>query len=145
MAAVVLDTTVYISEISASRRSQTHSRSRELGPTIWLSAIVLAELYSGASGKEVRLIEELESDYARVQRILTPNSNDWTAAGRLLARLSTKFDFEEAGKAYLMNDALLAMSAARQGITVVTHNRRDFERMAALKPFSWRLADSKAN
>lgn len=142
MAAVVLDTTVYVSEIRSSRRTQTRSRSRELGATVWLSAVVLAELYSGAGGKEIRLIEELESDYTRIQRILTPNSNDWIAAGRLLARLSTEFDFEEVGKAYLMNDALLAMSAARQGITVVTHNGRDFERMAALKPFSWRLADS---
>ena len=41
--------------------------------------------------------------------------------------------------------ALLAMSAGRQGITVVTANRRDFARLAKLRPFSWQLASDSAN
>jgi predicted nucleic acid-binding protein len=40
----------------------------------------------------------------------------------------------------LTNDALIAMSAARQGITVLTTNERDFARLNRFHPFKWEVA-----
>jgi predicted nucleic acid-binding protein len=37
----------------------------------------------------------------------------------------------------LTNDALIAMSAGRLGITVITANARDFEKLAKFRPFQW--------
>jgi len=32
------------------------------------------------------------------------------------------------------------MSAARQGITILTTNERDFARLAQFRPFTWKVA-----
>jgi len=40
-----------------------------------------------------------------------------------------------------MNDALIAMSAARLGIAVITANAREFLRLAEFRPFQWRVHD----
>ena len=66
---------------------------------------------------------------------------DWTQTGRVLSRLAAKYDYERIGKGRLTNDALIAMSAARLGITVVTANARDFKRLAEFRPFHWRVDD----
>jgi predicted nucleic acid-binding protein len=39
----------------------------------------------------------------------------------------------------LTNDALIAMSAGRVGITVITANERDFSRLAEFRIFQWRV------
>jgi predicted nucleic acid-binding protein len=44
--------------------------------------------------------------------------------------LANKYDYEKIGQGWLANDALIAMSAARLGITVITANARDFMRLA---------------
>jgi hypothetical protein len=40
--------------------------------------------------------------------------------------LAAKYDYEKIGLGRLTNDALIAMSAVRLGITVITANARDF-------------------
>jgi predicted nucleic acid-binding protein len=37
------------------------------------------------------------------------------------------------------NDALIAMSAARTGMTVITANARDLESLAEFRPFLWKI------
>lgn len=71
--------------------------------------------------------------------MLVPNLNDWTLAGKLLARLAAKYDYEQIGQARLTNDALLATSAGRRGITIITANERDFGRLAQFHPFQWQV------
>lgn len=106
---------------------------------VWLSAVVLEELYAGASPRGRRVVERLERDFGKARRILVPNLNDWTEAGKVLARLAAEFGYEQIGRARLTNDALIAMSAARQGITVVSANERDFARLARFRPFLWEV------
>ncbi len=77
--------------------------------------------------------------FDRVKRILVPNLSDWAQAGRLLARLAAKYDYEQIGQGRLNNDALLAMSAGRLGIRVPTANERDFRRLADFREFQWQL------
>jgi predicted nucleic acid-binding protein len=70
--------------------------------------------------------------------VLVPNLSDWASAGKVLARLAAKYGYERIGRARLTNDALIAISAARTGITVLTANSRDFARIAEFRAFSWR-------
>jgi predicted nucleic acid-binding protein len=108
---------------------------------LWLSSVVLEELYAGAGDRERRAVERLERDFDRVKRILVPNLNDWTQAGKVLARLAAKYDYEKIGQGRLTNDALIAMSAGRIGIQVLTANERDYRRLAEFRTFQWRVAN----
>lgn len=107
---------------------------------LWLSSVVLEELYAGAGDRERRVVERLERDFDKVKRILVPNLNDWTQAGKVLARLGAKYGYETIGLGRLTNDALIAVSAARLGIEVVTTNERDYRRLAEFRLFHWRVA-----
>jgi len=66
--------------------------------------------------------------------------DDWTQAGRVLARLAARDGYQEIGQGRLANDALIAMSAARRGATVITANERDFARLAEFRAFQWQVA-----
>jgi predicted nucleic acid-binding protein len=107
---------------------------------LWLSAVVLEELYAGASGRVQQSLERMEREFDRMKRILVPNLGDWTEAGRVLARLATKYGYEKIGQGRLANDALIAMSAARMGIGVITINERDFGKLAEFRSFQWEVA-----
>ena len=130
---------------STSRRSRTGDEAalmlRRLGADapVWLSSVVLEELYAGTSPRNRRVLERLERDFERARRILVPNLSDWTQTGKVLALLAAKYDYERVGQGRLTNDALVAMSAGRSGITVITTNARDFARLAEFRPFQWQI------
>jgi predicted nucleic acid-binding protein len=107
---------------------------------LWLSAVVLEELYAGADDSARRALERLERDFERARRMLVPNLTDWTDTGRVLARLAGKYDYERIGQGRLTNDVLIAISASRFGIRVLTMNERDFRRIAEFRDFQWELA-----
>jgi predicted nucleic acid-binding protein len=138
MSAVLFDTSIYIIALRTAVGGTVHLPHLGPGSMVWVSAVVLAELYAGAHSRDAKIIEQLEHDFSKVKRILVPSLKDWTTAGKVLARFTTVYDFEVTGKMRLISNAVLAMSAARQGITIVTANQRDFARLAALRPFSWR-------
>jgi predicted nucleic acid-binding protein len=110
------------------------------GGPLWLSGVVLEELYAGAGEAERRVVERLERDLDRARRILIPNLADWVQAGKIIARLTAKYQYEQIGRARLTNDALIAMSAGRLGIAVITANSRDFGRLAEFRAFKWQVA-----
>ena len=139
MRLVLLDSSIYISALRAGDEAVLTLRRLTREAPVWLSAVVLEELYAGVSVRDRRIIERLERDFDRARRILVPNLNDWTQAGKVLARLGREFGYELIGRARLTNDALIAMSAARQGITVITANERDFARLARFRPFLWEV------
>jgi predicted nucleic acid-binding protein len=136
---VLFDASIYIAAMRpGGDPSQFFQRRADEAP-LWLSSVVLEELYAGASGAAVRAVERLGRDFERARRVLVPNLSDWASAGRVLARLAAKYGYEKIGRARLTNDALIAMSAARTGITVLTANPRDFARIAEFRAFSWRI------
>jgi len=114
------------------------------GEPMWLSAVVLEELYAGVTARDRHVVERLERDFDRAGRILVPNLGDWSHTGKVLARLAVKYDYEQIGKGRLTNDALIAMSAGRMGITVVTGNSRDFSKLAEFRTFRWRIESLEA-
>src|SRR5580658_2897620 len=138
MQPALFDTSIYVSAL----------RRRDAGPAvarfvaendIWLSAVVLEELYAGARERDRHVVELIESRFDKESRILVPALDDWIQAGKVLSRLAAKYDYEKIGRNRLTNDALMAMSAARAGVTVVTANVRDFRRLAEFRTFSWEV------
>jgi predicted nucleic acid-binding protein len=137
MQPALLDSSVYISAMRRGDDSVLALRRLSPEAPLWLSAVVLEELYAGAYGHVRQSVENMERDFDRVKRILVPNLGDWTQAGRVLARLAAKYGYERIGQGRLANDTLIAMSAARIGARVVTVNERDFRKLAEFRAFQW--------
>src|SRR5271154_3382277 len=140
MKGALLDSSVYISGMRQGNEAVLALRRSSANTPLWLSAVVLEELYAGASGRVQRSLERMEREFDRMKRILVPNLGDWTEAGQVLARLAAKYGYEKIGQGRLANDALIAMSAARMGIRVITTNERDFGKLAEFRAFRWELA-----
>ena len=66
-----------------------------------------------------------------------PLQSDWTACGQVLALIGDRYGYEEVGRARMTNDALIAMSAARNGLTVQTISDADYRKIAEFRPFEW--------
>ena len=140
MRGALFDSSVYISAMRRGDSAVLALRRFSFDAPLWLSAVVLEELYAGASGRVRQSLERMERDFDRVRRILVPTLGDWTQAGRVLARLAARYGYEKIGQGRLANDALIAMSAARMGMTVITANERDFARLAEFRAFRWELS-----
>ena len=139
MGPVLLDTSIYITALRAGDDAVLKLRRFTPGAPVWLSSVVLEELYAGVKPRDSRIVERLERDFDKAGRMLVPNLSDWTLTGKLLARLAAKYDYEQIGQARLTNDALVAMSAGRRGITIITANERDFGRLAQFHRFQWQV------
>ena len=139
MQPVLFDSSIYITALRAGDEASLALRQLSANAPAWLSSVVLEELYAGVAPRNRRVLERLERDFERAKRILVPNLTDWTQTGKLLARLAAKYGYEQIGQGRLTNDALIAMSAGRSGITVITTNARDFTRLAEFRPFQWRV------
>jgi predicted nucleic acid-binding protein len=137
----LFDSSVYITALRRGDNAALHLRRVAANAPLWLSAVVLEELYAGANDRARGSVERLERDFDRARRIVVPNLGDWTLAGTVLARLAAKHDFEHIGRGRLTNDALIAMSAARLGIRVITANGRDFRMLAEVRNFQWDLIE----
>jgi len=139
MQPVLFDTSIYITVLRMADDAALALRRMAAGAPVWLSSVVLEELYAGVSPRNRHVVERVERDFDRARRVLVPNLTDWTQTGKVLAQLAAKYDYEQIGKGRLTNDALIAMSAGRSGITVITANARDFQKLADFRPFQWRI------
>lgn len=133
---ILFDSSIYISALRVGESHLLLRRWARQSP-LWLSSVVLEELYAGASPSDHTILNKLERDFERAHRVLIPNLTDWTSAGRVLSRLGRKYGYERIGQARLTNDALIAMSASRTGITIFTANSRDFALLSEFRSFSW--------
>jgi predicted nucleic acid-binding protein len=140
MRPVLFDSSVYIRGMRRADDEFVAVRRLPDDTLVWLSAVVLEELYAGATGRSLPLVKQIERDFGSVDQILVPNLDDWIETGRVLGRLAAKYDYEAIGRGRLTNDALIAMSAARAGVCVITTNERDFRRLAEFRKFQWELA-----
>ena len=107
------------------------ARLRERAPAdVGISAIVAHELYYGAY-RSVRV----EANLARVDRlrfeVVAFEREDARAAGEVRATLTT------AGAGIGPYDVLIAGQALARGVTLVTHNVREFGRVEGLKVEDW--------
>src|SRR5581483_11219637 len=133
---ILFDSSVYIAALRTGADSLVLQRWSREAP-LWLSAVVLEELYAGARIEDRKILEKLERDFVRANRLLVPSLGDWTFAGRILANIAQRHGYEKIGRARLTNDALIATSAARNGIRVITANARDYELLAGFCALQW--------
>jgi predicted nucleic acid-binding protein len=138
MQPALLDSSIYVSALRSEEAAGAHERLAA-GTLLWLSAVVLLELYAGAHERQREVVERWERDFEQAGRILVPNLTDWIDAGKVLRLLAAKYDYEKIGRGRLTNDALIAMSAARVGIRVITANEKDFRKLAEFRAFDWQL------
>jgi len=136
----LFDTSIYVTAMRRTGDWVPLLRRLSVGGSIWLSAVVLEELYAGAGERSKVRVELLEREFARENRIVVPNIEDWTQTGEVLNRLALKYDHEQIGRGRLTNDALIATSAGRLGIRVLTANAKDFRRLAEFRNFQWEVA-----
>jgi predicted nucleic acid-binding protein len=80
---------------------------------------------------------ETEREFLKLNRLLVPVQGDWSLAGQVLAQVDAKYGYDQVGRTRLTNDALIAMSAARNGFTVLTKNASDFKKIAEFRSFQW--------
>lgn len=139
MQSALFDTSIYVAALRSGDDGVLSIRRLDSGSVVWLSAVVLEELYAGAGDRGHHLVERLERDFDRAKRVLVPNLGDWTEAGRVLSRLAAKYDYEQIGQGRLTNDALIAMSAGRRGIRVLTTNEGNFRKLAEFGNFQWQV------
>ena len=143
MAGILFDTSVYITVLRQADTSVLGLRralrigGRQTWP-LWLSIVVLEELYAGAVDAKVRRdLQRMEREFDIIGRLLLPNRRDWTSAGQVLCKIGQKYGFNRIGRARLTNDALIAMSVASHGFTIQTKNPRDFQLIAEFRPFDF--------
>lgn len=99
-------------------------------PLIYMSAVVMEELYAGGSDPaSIKLLDKMHDAFLRINRLIVPDGSDWQKAGKVVAALGRKYGFEEIFLARLTNDILIAASARKIGAAVVTNNVKDFQRI----------------
>jgi predicted nucleic acid-binding protein len=133
----LFDSSLYIAALRKGSEALLALRRVATGAQLWLSAVVLEELYAGAIGNNRYAVERLQRDFNKSRRILVPNAGDWSEAGKVLCRLAVAHGYEQIGQGRLTNDTLIAVNASRLGITVITANRRDFSRLQEFCSFQW--------
>ena len=94
MAGTIFDTAVYINALrrrDLSVFSQTRTPDEEGNEPLYLSAVVLEELYVGAvNDKLKKLLAKYENNFESINRLLVPNQTDWTSGGRVLSHVGRK-------------------------------------------------------
>jgi predicted nucleic acid-binding protein len=134
---ILFDSSIYIAALRPGGDPSLLSHRWTTEDPLWLSSVVLEELYAGSRPDNRRELERLERDFDKARRLLIPNLSDWTTTGRILAGIAEKHGYEKIGQARMTNDALIATSAARSGIRVLTINPRDFDLLARFCPVQW--------
>ena len=135
----IFDTSIYIRELRTGNADILFQTQSENFP-LWLSAVVLEELYVGASDRKlVKVLTKFENNFAKINRLLTPTQTDWAIAGQILNKIGEKYGFDKVGRTRLTNDTLLAMSVARIGLKLFTANAKDFNLIAEFREFEWEV------
>jgi predicted nucleic acid-binding protein len=94
---VLFDSSIYIAALRAGDEAALTLKRLAANSPLWLSSVVLEELYAGVARRSRHVLERLERDFERAKRILVPNLNDWTQTGKVLARLAARYDYERIG------------------------------------------------
>jgi predicted nucleic acid-binding protein len=138
---LLLDTTVYVDALQ-SRLPQ----SADLvipASEIWHSTVTESELaallgllnprHKDSSEAIKQVMAVLENRPAH--RTLNPDAEVWREAGILAGMLARLQGYGNTERRRALNDALILLSAAKKGCTVLTRNVADFDFLMQLAPF----------
>jgi predicted nucleic acid-binding protein len=128
MSRVTYDTNIFI-----KRKPQPISTG------FYMSIIVLQELVAGAS--DASAVKELKRsflEWKKTDRLLVPDMEDWWQVGNVINALQRGRRSNKTGlipkmslneRHRITNDVLIARTAKRAGVTVVTDNVSDFQKI----------------
>jgi predicted nucleic acid-binding protein len=116
----------------------------------WFSSVVLQELLAGASGRaDLQKWEAIAKQYQREKRLLTPDTEAWRMAGRILNNILNDASRNQPGrrrprlsnekKQSIIRDVLIAVSAKQSNVTVISDNE-DFPLITNYYEFRWAAA-----
>jgi len=136
----LLDTTAYIDEMQGRFPSASESVFRS--QVLWHSTVAEAEVAvllgrldprhpdtPQARSRLIALLEKLPS-----HRILNPDARVWREAGILAGTLARLQHYGKSESRRVLNDALIYLSAAYNGLAVLTRNMMDFDFLLQLAP-----------
>jgi tRNA(fMet)-specific endonuclease VapC len=131
MLCYMLDTNICIYVIK-SRPAGLRERFNSLADQLCISAVTLAEIIYGAekSARPVENLAILEQFVARLD-VLPFGERAATHYGQLRAEL------ERAGHPVGIHDMMIGGHARSEGLTLVSNNLREFQRMEGLRLENW--------
>lgn len=114
-------------------------KERAFPRSFYLSAVVLQELVAGANdASRIKDLERVRHEYRKANKLLVPTEEDWWHVGVALnslqrGRRSKKTGripkMSEAERLRIVNDVLIARTAKREGVMLVTDNISDFKKI----------------
>lgn len=126
---LIFDTSVLVDDLRTGRHQQ---RIQSISGLIRTSAVVLAELWRGASNSaERRFLRTLERNHP----VLTPTKQNWLDSGQLLAKIRSETGFTPEKLRSLHFDVLIVLTARSCGARVVTSNAGDFSLIQRYRKF----------
>ena len=137
----VLDTNLYIAaDRDAANAEELTAFYDAYLPVTYLHAVVVQELLLGAidARRGVAIRNAYVRPFESRGRMLTPTFADWARSGEVVAQLVRESIRSRGGfgRSFL-NDVLLAVSCRSAGLTLVTNNVRDFERIRRVERFDF--------
>jgi predicted nucleic acid-binding protein len=139
---IILDRNVWIRFLrNPNARAEFEARmNRSL---LFMSSVVAMELLAGGrTGDRARALAILLKPFERAGRIVIPDHGCFRETGRVLASLSND-GIGQAHRLPLVNDVLIAVSTARAGAILITHNAEDFFRIARHTPVRWMVPEQR--
>jgi predicted nucleic acid-binding protein len=138
---LLLDTTVYIDELQGKLPRDVELAIRST--SLWHSTVTECEL-SALAGllhpdhpDTTRAIDQVLASIEQrpSHRIVNPDREIWRDAGILAGLLARLQQYGKAEQRKSLNDALIFLSAAKAGLTVLTRNISDFDLLMQLAPY----------
>jgi predicted nucleic acid-binding protein len=138
---LLLDTTVYIDELQEKLPRDVELAIRST--SLWHSTVTECELSALAGllnpdhpGTPRAIDQVLASIEQRPShRIVNPDREVWRDAGILAGLLARVQQYGKAEQRKILNDALIFLSSAKAGLTVLTRNISDFDLLMQLAPY----------
>ncbi len=104
-----------------------------------MSAVVIEELAAGAhDGTVLKELQSALQKYEEADHLLVPTGEDWYEAGKVIYAFQHGNKSKKTGdkpkmspevRCRMINDVLIARTAKRAGVTVVTYNINHFEQI----------------
>jgi predicted nucleic acid-binding protein len=81
MQPVLFDSSIYITALRTGDDAALSLRRLAVDSPVWLSAVVLEELYAGIAPRGRHVLERFERDFEKARRILVPKDSDRQRTG----------------------------------------------------------------
>jgi predicted nucleic acid-binding protein len=139
----VLDTNLYIE--AARDRTFAAGLAQFTGmflPQVYLHAVVAQELMVGTINEAARrqLDRTVIQPFERRRRVMVPNYLAWKRSGEILAELFDAKVISAGGFSRSFPiDVLLATSCHHEGLTIITRNVADFDRISNVEQVRYTL------